>query len=61
MYISMGGIRTQKEIGVIFVDREDHFTDNKIKAEIKGHPASYHKVKVRWERGLTSTSGTETR
>lgn len=47
MCVSMGGIRAKEEIGVIFVDKGDCFCNNEIKAEIRCHPASYHKVKVR--------------
>ena len=60
MCIWMGEIRTQKETGVAFVDGEGHCTGNKIKAEIRSQPASYHKVKVRWARGLRSTSRAKT-
>lgn len=38
------------KMGVIFLDKGDHFADNEIKADIRSHPASYHKVKARWER-----------
>ena len=49
----MGGIRAQKEICGISVDKGDHFAGNDIKAEIRGHdPASCHKAMVRWQREL---------
>lgn len=52
-------IRTQTEIRVVVADKGDCSADNEIKVEIRSHPASYHKVKDKWERELRSSSGTK--